>query len=332
MGIREKASGQRAKERSYELWKLNENGELGGGTGPQGETGPQGSTGPAGPAGPGFNYMGAWTDNAAYLIDDVVHDQGSTWICVSAHVANAGNRPVSARWDVLASKGDAGANGNDGAAGGNGPQGAAGERGPPGIGIDGADGPMGPPGAPGIQGPQGERGPPGLDGQDGEPGQPGPTGATGAAGAPGGGGAPLDAWPVGSVFIGVVATSPATLLGGGTWSQIAGGRMLVGQTAGDADFDVAEETGGAKTVTLQVSEMPSHTHVQDAHSHIITSQTATTGAATSYEHGALDTSSAEAEATETTATSVAVNQNTGGGGAHNNMPPYLVVYIWKRTA
>lgn len=143
----------------------------------------------------------------------------------------------------------------------------------------------------------------------------------------GGGG---EAFPVGSVFIAVVSTDPATLLGYGTWSQIAGGRMLIGQTSGDADFDTAEETGGAKTHTLTEAQIPSHTHVQnshnhtqdahthtqnahthtqDAHSHVITSQTATTGAATSYEHGTLDTSSAEAEATETTATTVATNQN-----------------------
>jgi microcystin-dependent protein len=162
----------------------------------------------------------------------------------------------------------------------------------------------------------------------------------------GGGGNPLDAWPVGSVFIAVVSTSPATLLGGGTWARIAEGRMLVGQSSGDADFDTAEETGGAKTHALTASEMPTHTHVQnshnhtqDAHSHVITSQTATTGGATSYEHGALDTSSAEAEATEVTnpatatnQAATATNQNAGGGGAHNNLPPYLVAYLWKRTA
>ena len=187
------------------------------------------------------------------------------------------------------------------------------------------------------------------------------------------------AFPVGSVFIAAVSTDPATLLGYGTWSAFATGRMLVGLNASDTDFDTAEETGGAKTVTLTADQsgLPqhthtqnshnhtqdahthtqnAHTHTQDAHSHVITSQTATTGGATSYEHGTLDTSSAEAEATETTATAVAVNQNatavnqnatatnqaatavnqnagpTNAAEAHPNMPPYIVVYMWKRTA
>jgi hypothetical protein len=57
-----------------------------------------------------------------------------------------------------------------------------------------------------------------------------------------------EAFPVGSVFIAVVSTSPATLLGYGTWSAFGAGRVLIGRDAGDADFDTAEETGGAKTV------------------------------------------------------------------------------------
>lgn len=172
--------------------------------------------------------------------------------------------------------------------------------------------------------------------------------------------ATVQAFPVGSIFLSVVSTDPATLLGYGTWSAIGAGKMLVGLDSGDADFDTLEETGGAKTVALTEGQMPTHTHVQDshnhtqdahthtqnAHSHVITSQTATTGSATSYEHGVLDTSSAETEATETTnpATAVnqnatatnqaatAVNQNTGGGQAHPNVPPYLVINMWKRTA
>jgi len=162
------------------------------------------------------------------------------------------------------------------------------------------------------------------------------------------------------VFISVVNSDPGPLLGYGTWTVFATGRMLIGVDAGDPSWDAPEETGGAKTVTLSESEIPSHTHiqnshnhtqdahthVQNSHTHVITSQTATTGSATSYEHGVLDTSSAEAEATEVTGATTAVNQNatatnqaatatnqnTGGGGAHDNMPPYISVYMWKRVS
>lgn len=56
-----------------------------------------------------------------------------------------------------------------------------------------------------------------------------------------------DIYPIGAIYMSVVNTSPATLFGG-TWAAIAAGRVLVGLDSGDADFDVAEETGGSKTV------------------------------------------------------------------------------------
>lgn len=140
------------------------------------------------------------------------------------------------------------------------------------------------------------------------------------------------AFPIGSVFISVVDTDPSVLLGYGTWQSFGAGRVLVGKNSGDTDFDTLEETGGAKTKTLSVGEMPSHTHVQNPHNHVITSQTATTGSDTSYEHGTLDTSSADNEATEVTGDTTAVNQNTGGGQAFNIMNPYIVVRFWKRVS
>ncbi len=130
------------------------------------------------------------------------------------------------------------------------------------------------------------------------------------------------AFPVGSVFLAVVATNPATLLGYGTWAQVAQGQFLVGQKASDPDFDVAEEIGGAKTHTLAVSEIPAHTHVQ-------TLPSVQTG---NFACGTKDSSSGGTGGSPTTIADALSTASVGGGGAHNNLPPYFVIYIWKRTA
>src|SRR5688572_6930180 len=101
----------------------------------------------------------------------------------------------------------------------------------------GAQGPAGPEGP---AGPQGETGPTGATGPAGDTGPAGPTGPEGPEGPEGpqgpqgepGSGDASAAWPVGSVFLSVVATDPATLLGFGTWAAIAAGRMLVGFNSG----------------------------------------------------------------------------------------------------
>lgn len=142
------------------------------------------------------------------------------------------------------------------------------------------------------------------------------------------------AWPVGSIFLSVLATNPGTLLGFGTWERIAEGQFLVGQTSEDEDFDTAEETGGEKTHTLTSDEMPSHTHVQDAHSHGLSDvRSSTTGSDTT--NAQWYTTNKDTSSTKTTIitdSATATNQNTGGGAAHNNLPPFVVVYVWKRTA
>src|SRR3990172_8254878 len=77
--------------------------------------------------------------------------------------------------------------------------------------------------------------------------------------------------PVGFVFISVVSTNPATLLGYGTWSLFGAGRTLIGIDSGDPDFDTVEETVGAKTVASSAqtfagtpsSVIVNHVHVQN---------------------------------------------------------------------
>ena len=81
-------------------------------------------------------------------------------------------------------------------------------------------------------------------------------------------------FPVGSVYINAsVATSPATLFGFGTWSEIGAGRVLVGQDAGDSVFDTLGETGGSKDATLV------------AHSHTVTGSGTSGNNSVDHNHG-----------------------------------------------
>ena len=157
------------------------------------------------------------------------------------------------------------------------------------------------------------------------------------------------AFPAGSVFLSVVSTNPATLLGYGTWTAIAAGRMLVGLDSGDTDFDTAEETGGAKTKTIAQANLPnistgggtSHNHTQDAHNHNFLPRSATTGSVSSIVTGTLDTSSTISGANQphnqpATATNQAEAAHThslgGSGTALNVVNPFYVVYIWRRDS
>lgn len=122
-------------------------------------------------------------------------------------------------------------------------------------------------------------------------------------------------YPIGSYYINETdATNPGTLLGFGTWSAVAN-RTIVGK--GSGTFATAGATGGAETHTLTIAEMPAHSHRQKV--------VANSG-------NPVDTRCDFVSDTNGTEYDQGVNTYTeGGGGAHNNMPPYIVAHILKRT-
>ena len=129
-----------------------------------------------------------------------------------------------------------------------------------------------------------------------------------------------NAYPVGSIYMNATnATNPGTLLGFGTWAAFGEGRVLIGIDSSDTDFDTAEETGGSKTHTLTEAQLPSHRHQVGSND----SGTGTGGAA----------GNMELVRDAGTGNGPAVNSSfTGSGQAHTIVQPYIVVYMWKRTA
>lgn len=121
-------------------------------------------------------------------------------------------------------------------------------------------------------------------------------------------------YPVGSVYISYNSASPAALFGG-TWEQIQGQFLLA-----SSESYPAGSTGGEATHTLTVSEMPSHNHILNA-------SYSSAGSSSSVEGKMLAGDDNNGWIWNHSATN-----NTGDGAAHNNMPPYLAVYMWQRTA
>lgn len=124
-------------------------------------------------------------------------------------------------------------------------------------------------------------------------------------------------YPVNSIYISYSHTSPAELFGG-TWTRVEN-RFLWATTSGGT----IGGTGGAQTHTLTENEMPKHTHGM-----MYQSTGATSSRVGRFLNGTYGYGSDAVEAT--TGTSYITYR--GGDAAHNNMPPYIQVSIWRRTA
>jgi len=143
-------------------------------------------------------------------------------------------------------------------------------------------------------------------------------------------------YPVGSIYMSVNSTSPASLFGG-TWEQIKDKFLL---SSGDTYSNGA--TGGEATHTLSTNEMPTHNHESKSLTGYVRTivyngnnspngivskngSCANDRTMTSKSSGGFGAQGFNITATHT-------HNNNGGGQAHNNMPPYLTVNVWKRTA
>lgn len=143
-----------------------------------------------------------------------------------------------------------------------------------------------------------------------------------------------NAYPVGSIYMNATSsTNPNTLLGFGTWVRFGEGRMVISQHGSNSRWDSAEETGGSETVTLTTSQIPSHDHFTSNSGNGFPNTVQANGAltVTSNSNGGAGNNdynffgvSAQANQSPTS--------DTGGGGSHDNMPPFITVYMWKRTA
>lgn len=161
--------------------------------------------------------------------------------------------------------------------------------------------------------------------------------------------------PVGSIYTSFTDTDPSEIFEGTTWEKLEGVFLL----AASDDYP-AESTGGESEVKLAIGNMPKHNHQVTKHSHTIPSLKGTTSESGEHKHSfafannvndiatgvSLGTSTGytanvdEAGAHTHTVTTEesetgAINPTTsysGSGNAHNNMPPYIAVYMWKRIS
>lgn len=129
----------------------------------------------------------------------------------------------------------------------------------------------------------------------------------------GGGSVSIDnIWPIGSIYMTVEDVNPGLLFGGTTWRRIEDRFLLAAGTT-----YAAGSTGGEAEHTLTIAEMPSHRHAMDTGGKSVNK-------GSSYNRPmSLDTTTDEGEYR---------TSYQGGGQPHNNMPPYLAVYIWQRVA
>ena len=155
-------------------------------------------------------------------------------------------------------------------------------------------------------------------------------------------------YPIGSIRMTTDSIGATTFLGG-TWELWGSGKVPIGVDANDRDFNSPELTGGEKTVSLVTTNMPSHNHTlssgtvtvqsDGAHTHRAASGQYKTGSGSgsTYKYltngGSTDPAATDSQGAHTHTASLSGSTGSKGSGtAHNNLPPYITCYFYKRTA
>ena len=139
-------------------------------------------------------------------------------------------------------------------------------------------------------------------------------------------------YPIGSIYMSANNVSPATFLGG-TWEQIKDRFLL---SAGSSY--AAGSTGGEASHTLSINEIPNHTHRirhnrEDNGGYVPANSYANAVQSGSETNGANGNGLFTDRIRDTDVwNGGGFNEPIGGNAAHNNMPPYLTVYMWKRIS
>lgn len=130
-------------------------------------------------------------------------------------------------------------------------------------------------------------------------------------------------YPVGAIFTTVTAYADSaavvTAIGGTTWVAFGAGRVLAGvdSSASNTDFNGVETEGGSNTQGLTIDQLPQHSHTYDYPTTMPWVENADNGGSNYYTK-----SPALGE----------ISGSTGADEEHNNLQPYITVYMWKRTA
>lgn len=133
-------------------------------------------------------------------------------------------------------------------------------------------------------------------------------------------------YPVGSIYMSVNDTNPATLFGG-EWERIQDTFLLASGTN-----HLSGSTGGAENVTLSVANLPAHSHTPNMSGELFVTTSDSEANNTRVTYSASGNRYVDGLTTQSHFHHRINSNSVGSGTAHNNMPPYLAVNVWKRIA